>query len=581
MKKSLLIVLVLISFKAAAQLPGHVPYKSKENLYSLALDSSLYPAVRDTTFTPLRIGALTTRPQDTVMYQAIAITAGVKRWSAMAKRSDIVIIDTAGKWVTMIEKNTSGDSTVFWIGGVRYAIYDRGGGSSAVPIDSLIGQGWALRFDRNKHHQVAAGEMYPQGIPLGNCFYQAWVSPSSGAEYVFAPGHGGAHAGLFGFSGNHLSGNIWNGTSTQSFSSGADVDFGTVHHIAMSYDTISSTIYTYIDGIPCGANGFTGRRYGADISSTHLEIGGTDHSNYNGDMFRVQIFEGCIPIIPGTWFYPPYQFDTQWPCVALSYDFTTPVKGAINDLSPFPYLGVDHDGFRTKAGGYQKFGAGYDLKYPESELPQWVRRDIIRSAYTGSAPSIPSGAVLHDGFSRQNSTPADKIIDPTHPEPSIGSTEGGSAGVQTWSVYNPGGGVAILDGQMAFLGIQGNSIVAASCGQSNQDINITVGTFGHDYVRVYGRYTDGDNYVYAERGGGGVFNLKKKVAGVESVIATYTEGTPQAVTTFRLKINGSTAEVYRNTGLIMSGSVTGVPLGTTVGYSVYTTLTSISAITVY
>lgn len=78
MKRILTILFLIIGFWGYSQTPaGHIKLNSKYNWISGAFDSTIYPPVRDTNFTPSRIGALTLRPQDSLYY---GFTGYPQRW---------------------------------------------------------------------------------------------------------------------------------------------------------------------------------------------------------------------------------------------------------------------------------------------------------------------------------------------------------------------------------------------------------------------------------------------------------------------------------------------------------------------
>jgi hypothetical protein len=89
MMKKLLVTMLLamITVSGFAQ-AGFVPYKTKEKYVGLAADSLFYIPVKDTNYTPERLGALIMRPQDSCLYIGISTIDVGKRWERIAKLTD-------------------------------------------------------------------------------------------------------------------------------------------------------------------------------------------------------------------------------------------------------------------------------------------------------------------------------------------------------------------------------------------------------------------------------------------------------------------------------------------------------------
>lgn len=100
MKRILLsVLLICFSFALKAQKPidNYTPYNFWGNVQ---FKKGLYFPMRDTTFIPDSMGAITIRPQDTVVYIGIKTTAGGKHWDKLAN------------WIGAIPGG-SADSTLF------------------------------------------------------------------------------------------------------------------------------------------------------------------------------------------------------------------------------------------------------------------------------------------------------------------------------------------------------------------------------------------------------------------------------------------------------------------------------------
>ena len=85
---SLLLIFLAGQSQEQAFTIGGTPTQANKVKGRLYVDSALYIPVKDTTWTPLRIGTLTMRPQDSNVYACVSIVAP-KKWERLAKYSDI------------------------------------------------------------------------------------------------------------------------------------------------------------------------------------------------------------------------------------------------------------------------------------------------------------------------------------------------------------------------------------------------------------------------------------------------------------------------------------------------------------
>lgn len=139
MKKIILFVLIVLGLQSVqAQVNNFVPYRSNVRYLGIGADSSFYIPVRDTNFTPFKIGFVTIRPQDSLIYVGIKTTSGGKHWDLLSSRIGAVSIDTAGKWITDVYKKSGTDSVFKVKGGVHtFAYLDTGTGGGGAVVDSL------------------------------------------------------------------------------------------------------------------------------------------------------------------------------------------------------------------------------------------------------------------------------------------------------------------------------------------------------------------------------------------------------------------------------------------------------------
>jgi len=298
-----------------------------------------------------------------------------------------------------------------------------------------------LEFDGSPK-SVDYGFYFLGGTPLGRFFWEFWAMPAENASatYLLSDGYGGAHALLFGFSslghsepGRYLlSGNIFDGTGNTSFISDegpAPREWG---HFAVGWDGIN--VVTYYNGVPVGRKSFAGPRRtpGFNGGGGRLLIGGSDHSNLHGRIAQVRGYEGSNPRASGggnsvfAAFAPQTVFGAGGNL--LSYYFRP--SPTVADLSH------GHNG-RKYQGAVRGTSSGILAECPGCPTPQFVidptAPDFSRPDNPGQPPSlvappaaVPDGALVFDSFSRRNSTYTLNGLG------GLGSTEGGTAGVQQW-----------------------------------------------------------------------------------------------------------------------------------------------------
>lgn len=426
--------------------------------------------------------------------------------------------------------------------------------------------GWAIRIDHNetKASNVWVEGAYEIGRLYKNCFYEFWVQPGDSAEYVISTGYGGSHLILFGFTGGTsgkmlLTGNMWyNGANIAGLYSQDTIITGTNHLIAVCYD--GTWITTFIDGVPTKRSAYTGyRSVLSDPADKDLFIGGSDHSKFKGLIFRCRGFETFTNAPPvGT--TTPYSPKKAWQSSAnpyFSYDFTTPNNTIVNN--GIGDNGMSFTGVLNSGANYNEFQAGGSLD--PAYLPQYEQAALVQSAYTGGSPTAPAGSPkVYDTFHRLDRLPAWEA------EPSLDSTEGGSAGKKKWFMQNTNAAyyAGIINKWAYFAG--NNYAYCASSSAADSIIVTKASSNSEDNISVIARRLDIDNYLEFSNSGGYGY-LTQYVAGTPTSLGSFSM--PGFFGTLTLVVSGNLAQVYTDathqlTNIDISGgstSATGIGFG--------------------
>jgi hypothetical protein len=411
--------------------------------------------------------------------------------------------------------------------------------TSALPDGSL-------EFDSTKGHHVNHGIFWKPGVNHGVFFWEAWVKPYAGAQYVISDGYGGEHALLFGFSGGTtrlaLAGNLFDLTTNSPTSFGTDetVPVNQWCHIAIGWD--GQKIVLFLDGIPSSVVPYTGNRMthsggGAGI----LFIGGSDHSNFNGKIARVRGFEGVLPMdsllnsfTPEKYFRSTYlKSDGEIVTASFLADYSVPAK-TYPDLS-LGYRGANHIGILSRGEDFGFFGYKPDYS---TNLPNWTSESITNPTYQASSPvSIPSGAIVYDSFNRANSTPLSGTIglgiaDKSFDNQKLSRRWRGTF-LNQWAVFSE---------RAVNLGQYPNPVWLET-GTANMDVRATrlLGGFSNGDISIIYRYQDDNNYGEAFVGDNVVY-LVEYVNGVSSFTRAGVQ--PQYWQYLRVMTNGSQVKVY-------------------------------------
>ena len=304
---------------------------------------------------------------------------------------------------------------------------------------------FVLEFD-GQPKTVDYGNFWPEDVNLGHFFWEFWAMPGSnaGATYMLSDGYGGAHALLFGVAGlgsaepNRylLLGDIFDGVNpTLYFASDQGPAIGEWAHFAVGWD--GQNIITYYNGVPVGKTPFHGPRRtpGYSGGGGRLLIGGSDHSNFDGRIAQVRGYEDTNPreALPGgveASFAPQTVFGREGSL--LSYYFRSGGT-TVADLSR-GYTGVSHSGrLRGTVAGIL-FDCG-DCPPPQFVIdpsaPKFNTNTPPAPVAVPSPAAAPGTALVFDSFSRVNST---RLFGSRG---GLGSTEGGSAGIEVWQTNQP------------------------------------------------------------------------------------------------------------------------------------------------
>jgi hypothetical protein len=451
------------------------------------------------------------------------------------------------------------------------------------------GVDYALYLDETYHQHVNHGYFWNRGAAAATeFFWEAWVSPKTGAEYVISDGYGGAHNLLWGFNGfgtgkGTVSGNVAIAGAPVGFASQDFIYEGDWHIIGLAWD--GTNIRTYTDGVLSSVTALAGvRQTLGNPSEGVLFVGGSDHSNYHGYIRMIRGFEGWNPIGAGLYYRPEINFKAAFnstgdALLGASFlaDYTRPAN-IIPDLSSgyngsvHPgYLASELDGSNTGTidGGNPASGRLNNLPIFTTDNP-FVRP----TTYRGTTASIPVGAVGYDDFSRANvNLTWDDAL-------TLGTNRTG----QVWSSpAAASSGWGIVDGHAYCNNAAGvPSIATFDLGKANQDVTINRKTAA-TFAGPVGRYTDVNNYVHVEMfvsGADEYVLLWEVVAGVATQLDSALTG--GSANNIRLEITGTTAKVYVNgSGTPLITETISLATGNRVGMQSDQILTRVKSIVAY
>lgn len=267
---------------------------------------------------------------------------------------------------------------------------------------------------------VDFGLFWPDdGVSLGLMFWEAWVKPNAGGQYIISDGYGGAHAVLFGTDASGTSpmlitGNVWNGTSGISFGSIDGPAIGEWALLGVSWD--GTWLTSYYNGVPAGSVAFAGPRktFSSAGGGGILYIGGSDHQNFLGYMSQVRGWEGVNPLTPftdGAATIPqPYRPETIFgahrlqlvPGVKASFlaTFTKPATQIFDILGGHigKVVNLSH------GQGTESYPAPQFILDTTAPTYDSITGPTAPAELIPTAPATPPGARVFDSFSRANRT---------------------------------------------------------------------------------------------------------------------------------------------------------------------------------
>ena len=455
-----------------------------------------------------------------------------------------------------------------------YANWNNGGsgGSSSLSLNSKK----ALYFPGGTtESHVLHGYYFVENFQFGNGLFEAWIRPQGG-QYVISDGYGGVHDWLFGVelvndSMFTLSGNVWDGSNNTALQGKDLIKINTAHHIACGLS--DGYLITYIDGVPSWKTAWAyGRRNAAASGCGQLFIGGSDHQNFKGTIFRTRMWEDVNPYSMNGPNYVQQIFRADDPYISFMADYTNWQNTTFEDFSP----GI----FGSRHPGSVHYSQAVSSPVPivsTDSLPHFINDSIYKSPYVGATTAAPVGCKIFDAFERTDEVPAFDL-------PNIDSTQGGTLGRLKYTYGNGGwtsgvyAGIINTYAYFSYAG-GGNNFVTVTGDSPDQDVRVTtVTTTSEQQWIVIARYTDDNNQIYA-RAENGSINLYKIVSGSFSSLGSYSGS---VFSELKLVVSGSNATVYADgVSRIAVSTVGDVPSGNKSGFGSANSFTRIKKFEVY
>lgn len=253
---------------------------------------------------------------------------------------------------------------------------------------------WVLDFagSTTQAPHVNHGYFWPHdGSQLGTFLVQAWVMPrDAGSRYWLSAGDGGDHEILAGFisagpgTPNQIAAAFQNPQASCWVHGNSLIQPGTWVHVAIGWD--GQYLRAFLNGALDGKAACAGPRLAIAVSGGGgiLFVGGSDHSNFDGRIAEIELWEGTYPlaVADGPFYYQRRFTASAWngttaiPSSFLAY-YTTPAD-MIADFSPTGYGGVKHPGIPYAADinydpGFGVLGAGAPAMLPsQGMMPTWA-----------------------------------------------------------------------------------------------------------------------------------------------------------------------------------------------------------------
>jgi hypothetical protein len=418
---------------------------------------------------------------------------------------------------------------------------------------------------------------------LGPFYWEVWCAPQGTfTGYMISDGYGGSHALLFGLtggpSGYRITGNVFDGRRNTTFGSDEGPIGGEWALMGVGWDG-SANIVTYYNGVPVGVTPFAGPRKAGPFNG-HLYVGGSDHSNFNGNIAQVRGYEGVNPAdwYPATrsifstasqdllFYTDPLVLAGKTYTPSFVANFFTPT------YTPLDLMGQHNGRLRGSANGSLSRANGFPA-------PQYVLDPTSPTydpavqpkpyPFNGTKPPVPSGALIFDSFSSPDTgTVFDNYVG------GLGSTEGGSRGSLAWTDSpTPGSHLTgVINGKVYDRGNGENHYTYVDAGRTDVDVRVNrvPGTFLSGIsTGIMFRYIDANNYCFAYTQGTAANNQRlvvgKRVDGTFSYMVTGAATTPSWTTLRVISKGNGTLQVYAGEALVYSTTDQSNVTGTRVG----------------
>jgi hypothetical protein len=446
--------------------------------------------------------------------------------------------------------------------------------STGVPA-SLNG---SVFFNGDLLQHVNHGVYFTPTTHYTDAFYEGWVKPSVHASvsgYIVSDDHGGNHNILWGIQYSNatcsVTGNIYNGTSLESFTGAENFPCGYWQHLAVAIDLTNGFIETWINGVlssvQATSSTFTTQGGGSDPD---IFIGGSDHNNYYGNIAMLRFYNGSGVVRFNSDFVPEKFFRPTWFLSGTTHKwanfvvhYTSPSTLYVDRGSGFE--GISHDGvpeaLQSVLGTDQASGPfiGTGLS-----LPTFQYGDVTPGIYVPTAPTTPASPIVWDSFSRVDRTSVNPT-DFTTGNYVLGNTEAGSAGVLAWTL--PDGtsdtsGHGVLNGR-AFI-VNGATNVCVETSTQDVDVRVDRGIIAsYGKVGLDVRYKNANDHYLVTATSDTNINVDKYEGGVHTGVSyTPTGGwvTLRVVekgTTFTVYTGTATEGVFTSQGTFTSTNITG------------------------
>jgi hypothetical protein len=441
------------------------------------------------------------------------------------------------------------------------------------------GTSYAIRFRHDKFHNVYAGRLWNPGEVYEDFYFDSLVKPTRNAEYIFSAGYGGLHNLLVGFGGGQrmsVTGNVSTATAqvdgpAQIYSGVDTIGADEWCHIAVA--RVNGYIITFVNGVPSFKHVKADGRMSTETFEVDAYIGGSDHSNFEGLIRYVRLFENTCPIYVDPtsgrvirveqrprvsyWNDVHNRIDTA----NLLLDFSFPGE-TIKNLGVPLITGNINDGVRN--GQMNSFGFGNQyVAVAEEDLPQW-EATVVRQTPTKLVPSpMPAGAKIFDSFKRND------VVYLWQNNLGLGHTETGSLGILPWQEvgFGTGNAFGILSGRAYSAGV--SDAIRTYVQSDSPVMKVQVGNHGNEFsgAELFGSFDFTAQTGLKAIDSGNIVSLYKVEAGaiqqlgyyVKNPLVPYTMGVQYTADKhISLLYNGASVIDYDDsTGTALTGTQAG------------------------